>query len=164
VNKIHTDHIIGLVCIAIAVTIYWVSAGFPTLTTGASDLTGPSYYPRILALVLAICGVQQIIIGFRKLNTGAELNLAKLRNGLTGPGAVNILMICGLILFFIYTLEYLGFFIDAPIVLISLMWRFGVTWKRNLIYSVALVVVLYIIFGKLFTIYMPTGILENLGL
>jgi hypothetical protein len=164
VKRIHPDHLIGLACIILAATIYWISDGFPKLTTGASDLTGPSFYPRILALVLVPCGVLQIISGFKHTAAGQGLNYARLREGWSGPGVGNILIVCGLVLFFIYTLEYLGFFIATPVVLISLMWRFGVPWKRNLLYSLVLVVVIYLIFGKLFTIYLPTGILEHLGL
>jgi putative tricarboxylic transport membrane protein len=164
VNRIHPDHLIGLACIVLAATIYWVSDGFPKLTTGASDLTGPSFYPRLLALVLVPCGILQIISGFKHTAAGQGLNHARLREGWSGPGARNILIVCGLILFFIYTLEYLGFFITTPVVLIALMWRFGVPWKRNLLYSVVLVTLIYLIFGKLFTIYLPTGVLEQLGL
>lgn len=163
-NKIHPDHLIGLACLALAVTIYWVSAGFPTLTTGASELTGPSFYPRVLALVLVLCGVLQIISGFKNTDEDRKLNFARLPAAWSGGGVGHVLTVCGLIIFFIYTLEFLGFFITTPIVLVSLMWRFGVPWKQNILYSMVLVAVLYLIFGKLFTIYLPSGILEHLGL
>ena len=162
-KKIHPDHLIGLFCIALAVVIYAVSAGFPSLATGASELTGPAFYPRALALVLIFCGVLQVISGFRNLNADSVPGLEKLRVALSSSGAVNILMVCGAVLFFIYALEDVGFLVTTSLLLCTLMWRFGVPWKQNLFYSAVLVTVLYLVFGKLFTVDLPNGILDYFG-
>jgi hypothetical protein len=47
--------------------------------------------------------------------------------------------------------------------LFILMWRFGVPLLKNMVYSVIFVFLLNAIFGKLFTIYLPSGILDYLG-
>lgn len=162
-KRIHPDHLIGLFCIALAVVIYAASAGFPSLATGGSELTGPAFYPRVLALVLILCGVLQVISGFRNQSSESAPGLEKLRTALSSSGAVNVLMVCGAILFFIYALEDVGFLVTTSFVLCTLMWRFGVPWKRNLFYSAVLVTVVYLVFGKLFTVDLPNGILEQVG-
>ena len=72
-------------------------------------------------------------------------------------------MVCGAILFFIYALESVGFLVTTFLAIGALMWRFGVPWKRNLFYSAVLVTALYLVFGKLFSVDLPTGILERLA-
>ena len=74
----------------------------------------------------------------------------------------NIFFIIALILFFIFFMEALGFMVTAYFIIFILLWRFGVPLARNLAYSAGFVILLYLIFGKLFTIYLPSGILDYL--
>jgi hypothetical protein len=144
----------------LALTIFWISRSFPKTTTGASDLTGPAFYPNVLALVFIFCGVLEIITGFRGSEGNVILNFSGLFTGLRNPGVVNIFCIIALILFFIFFMEALGFIVAAYLMLFILMWRFGVLLLRNIVYSAAFVALLYLIFGKLFTIYLPSGIFD----
>jgi putative tricarboxylic transport membrane protein len=146
----------------LALTIFWISRSFPKTTTGASDLTGPAFYPNVLALVFIFCGVLEIITGFRGREGNVILNFSGLLTGLRNPGVLNIFCIIALILFFIFFMEALGFIVTAYLIIFILMWRFGVPFVRNLAYSAAFVALLYLIFGKLFTIYLPSGILDYL--
>lgn len=143
-------------------TIFWISRSFPKTTTGASDLTGPAFYPNVLALVFIFCGVLEIITGFRESEGKVILNFSGLLNGLRNPGVLNIFFIIALILFFIFFMEALGFMVTAYFIIFILLWRFGVPLARNLAYSAGFVILLYLIFGKLFTIYLPSGILDYL--
>lgn len=162
-NKIHADHFIGLACIVLALLIYVVSADFPAAATGGQQLTGPAFYPRVLAVVLVFCGVVQIISGFKRLRVEGGLGRIDLIALLSSPGVINILTVCAAILVYIYALEDVGFFITTFSVLTALMWRFGVPWIRNLLFSAILVAVLYVVFGIVFTIVLPGGLLEPLG-
>ncbi len=43
------------------------------------------------------------------------------------------------------------------------MWRFGIGFLKNIMYSTIFVVAIILIFGKLFTVYLPAGLLEYFG-
>ena len=161
-KRLNTENIIGLICIALALTIFWIGRSFPKATTGASDLTGPSFYPNVLALVFVFCGLLEIITGFRGKDEKGPLHFSGFLNSLRNPGVLNIFIIIVLILFFIFVMEPLGFIISAYLILFILLWRFGVPLTRNIAYSTGFVALLYLIFGKLFTIYLPSGILDYL--
>jgi len=45
-----------------------------------------------------------------------------------------------------------------------LMARLRVGWRKNLLYTVGFMAFIWLIFGKLFTIGLPSGVLEYLGL
>ena len=156
----NVDNIIGFFGIALALTIFWIARSFPETTTGASDLTGPSFYPNVLAIVFIFCGILEIITGFRESEDNVTPNFSGLLNVLRKPGVLNIFAIIALVLFFIFFMEALGFIISAYLMVFILMWRFGVLLVRNIVYSAAFVALLYLIFGKLFTIYLPSGIFD----
>jgi putative tricarboxylic transport membrane protein len=143
--------------------IYVVSADFPDAATGGQQMTGPAFYPRVLAVVLVFCGIMQIISGFKMLRQEGGVESVDLKALLFSPGVINILTVCAMILFYIYALEDVGFFITTYTVLVLLMWRFKVPWIKNLLFSAVLVAVLYLVFGVVFTIVLPGGLLEPLG-
>ena len=161
-KKLNQDHIVGLVCIILSIVIVSVTRSFPKATTGFSDLSGPSFYPNLLAFVFAFCGLYEIIRGFRKREGREPLDLAYFWNSIRKPGPLNILITIALILCFILFMETLGFIVCSYMTLFILMWRFGVPLLKNMVYSVILVFLLNTIFGKLFTIYLPSGILDYL--
>jgi putative tricarboxylic transport membrane protein len=163
-KKLNQDHIIGAVCIILAVVILVTTRSFPKATTGASDLTGPSFYPNLLAYLFIICGLYEIIGGFRKQEGRKPFDLTHFWDSIRKPGPLNILLTIALILFFIFLMEALGFMVCSYIILFILMWRFGVPLFRNIVYSAIFVLLLNVIFAKIFTIYLPSGILDYLGL
>ena len=162
--KMNTDHIIGIICLLVSAVMLYVSRSFPTATTGASNLTGPSFYPNLLALVFALCGIGEIIAGFRHAEKRKTLDLTRLTGTLRDPGFLNVILIIVLIIGFMLLVELLGFIICSYLIVFILMWRFGVNWIRNTLYSVILVALIYLLFGKLFKIYLPSGVLGYFGL
>jgi len=163
VKKLNQDHIIGTVCIIVAVVILATTRSFPKATTGASDLSGPSFYPNLLAYVFIFCGLYEIIGGFRKQAGRKPLDLTHFWDSITRPGPLNILLTIALILFFIFLMETLGFIVCSYVILFILMGRFGVPLFKNIVYSAIFVLLLNVIFAKIFTIYLPSGVLDYLG-
>ena len=163
-RNVTTDHIIGIICLLVSTVMLYVSRSFPTATTGASDLTGPSFYPNILALVFALCGIGEIIAGFTHAEERKTLDLKRLTGALRNPGFLNVILIIVLIIGFMLLMEILGFIICSYLMVFILMWRFGVNWIRKTLYSVILVALIYLLFGKLFKIYLPSGVLGYFGL
>jgi hypothetical protein len=161
-KKVNQDHIIGAVCIILAVVILVTTRSFPKATTGASDLTGPSFYPNLLAYLFIICGLYEIIGGFRKQEGRKPFDFTHFWDSMSKPGPLNILLTIALILFFIFLMEVLGFMVCSYIILFIFMWRFGVPLFKNIVYSAIFVLLLNVIFAKIFTIYLPSGILDYL--
>ena len=163
-KRINQEHIIGVFCIALSIVILLITRTFPSKTTGGSDLTGPSFYPNLLSFIFILCGVFQIITGYKSQKHQNPIRIIDVWAAIRKPGSINILFIIGLILFFILLMESLGFILCAYVISFVLMWRFGVSMIKNVLSSALLVFLLVTIFGKLFTIYLPSGVLEYIGL
>jgi putative tricarboxylic transport membrane protein len=162
-KRLQTGHIVGGVCIALSLVVLHVSRSFPKATTGSNELTGPSFYPNLLSYALIICGILQVIAGFRSQEDGFSLEWKRFWHIFRQSGPINILCIIALVLFFILFMETLGFVLCCYFILFMLMWRFGVPVIRNLIYSGVFLSLVYLIFGKLFIIYLPSGVLDYVG-
>lgn len=159
VKRLNKEHIIGLVCIALAVAVLAISRSFPKASTGTSELTGPAFYPRVLAWAFMLCGLIELVAGFRKKVEGGWTP-ADLWAQVRKPGVLHVLTIAVLIFGYIMFMESLGFLVSTYLMLFLLMWRFEVPLIKNIIFSGLFVGVLYLLFGKLFTIYLPSGILD----
>jgi putative tricarboxylic transport membrane protein len=154
------DCIVGIICLSVSAVMLYFSRSFPTATSGASDLTGPSFYPNLLALMFALCGTGEIIAGIRHREQNRTSDPMRLAQALRNPGFLNVIFIIVSIIGFMLLMEILGFIICSYLIVFILMWRFGVGWIRNSLYSFIFVALVYLLFGKLFTIYLPSGILE----
>ncbi len=158
------EHLIGLCCMGTGAGVYWISRSFPKATTGANELTGPAFFPTILALSIFLCGLVELINGFRASFNPEELNWENAGRALRQRETQNVLWVVVLIVAYIYTMEFLGFLVATAALLLILLWRFGVSLIKNILFTAFFLVVLYLLFGKLFTIYLPSGILEYVGL
>jgi len=163
-KRLNQEYAIGAVCFVLSGAILLITRTFPSKTTGGSDLTGPSFYPNLLAGIFMFCGACEFIQGFRNKEDRNPISFTYLWAGIRRPGPLNIVVIIGLILFFILFMETLGFVPCSYLVAFVLMWRLGVPVLRNVFYSVCFVILLVVIFGKVFTIYLPSGILDSIGL
>ena len=163
VKYLNHELLIGLLCILMAVVMLSITVSFPKVATGASDVTGPAFYPNLLAIVFILCGVAEIISGIMKIRSTATPASVDLRKLIRQPGLINILLCILMIVLFILFLEEVGFVICTGMLLLVLMWRFGVGLLKNIMYSTIFVAAVILIFGKLFTVYLPAGVLEYFG-
>ena len=163
-KKLNQDHIIGLACIILSMIIFGITRTFPKASTGANELTGPSFYPNLLAILFIICGICEIVYGLREVEGRSPIEISRFLMGLKTPASLNILIIVGLTVFFILFLEVLGFVVCSAVFVFVLMWRFGVSLLKNFLYSALYLLFLLLVFGKIFAIYLPSGILDFLGI
>jgi putative tricarboxylic transport membrane protein len=163
-KRLNQEHIIGVACLFVSAMVLYLTSAFPKASTGASDLTGPSFYPNLLAILFILCGIYEIVNGFKEVEGRNSIGLASLLKGIRKPGFVNVFLIFLLTVFFIVFMNLLGFIICSYIFLFVLMWRFGVPFIRNIFYSIIYVLFLLFVFGKIFAIYLPSGVLDFLGL
>jgi hypothetical protein len=143
--------------------VFALSAGFPG-GQGAVDISGPALFPNVLASVLTLCGIAQIAIGFSKSGHFEAISLSKLGERLRSTEVINVAIIVGLIVAYIALFEVLGFVLASFGFLFAVMYRLGVPALKNVLVSAAFLAVIYLIFGVLFTIRLPSGLLAFVGI
>jgi len=163
-RRLNQDHLIGLACLFVSAVVVYLTSAFPKASTGASDLTGPSFYPNLLAILLILCGIYEVVYGFKEVEGREAIGLTRLLKGMRHAGFLNISLIIFLTVLFILFMNGLGFIICSYVFLFILMWRFGVPLLKNIFYSILYVLFLLLVFGKIFAIYLPSGVLDFLGL
>lgn len=162
-KKLHQEHIIGICCLLIATIVLFLTRSFPKGQANI-NITGPAFFPNLLAIVFIACGIYEIVIGFFQEDGHVHLDGKSIRAALKQPQIINVLFIIGLLLFFILFFEKIGFVICAFLFVFLLMARLKVPLMKNFLYTIMFIVVILLIFGKLFSIGFPSGLLEYVGL
>lgn len=158
-NKINQEHIIGIVCVVVGTVVILLAGTFPKGAASSMQLTGPAFFPNLLAIVLILLGVYQIIIGFANKGSYPGYSARKLVNEFKKPKSITVLVIIGMFIFFIMFLKMLGFFITSFLFLLVLQWQLRIIWWKNLVTSAVFLGIIYLIFVEVFTISLPPGIL-----
>lgn len=158
-------HVIGLLSICIAVLVWLLTRDFPG-GTGDVHISGPAFFPRVLAGILGIAGLSEILVGsVASVRDGEKtISVVRIRQLVASRYAANMGLIIVLLVFFLSMFNLLGFFVTGFIVVFTLMIRLGVPWVKNLVASLIFVIVIDLLFGRLFTISLPSGVLSVIGL
>lgn len=157
------EHVVGLVCVAISIVTWILAADLPQ-GKAAISVSGPGLFPNVLATVLALCGLSEFILGTVKRRELPAIRLPEAFRRFATKECRSILAVLFLVAGFILFFPHLGFFLTTFLFLFLCMKLFGVHWNHNLVASVSVVVVIYLVFGVLFTISLPSGILRYVGL
>lgn len=161
--RLNQEHIIGLACLAVSAVILSITPSFPKGKANIG-LTGPAFFPDLLAFVFIGCGVYQLWHGTRFASSYNPITFASFKNLLakkeTRTAYLVILYMVGFILLF----DFLGFFLTTFLFLTLFLLRLGVRWLQTLFYSFLFTATIYFLFGWLFTISLPSGILAYVGL
>lgn len=157
-KKINHEHLTGFICILIAIVTLILSAKLPK---GRSNLNipGPAFFPNLLGIGLLICGIYQIILGFFKKDIPV-INFKELLNNIKNIQVINLFIVIGLLIFFILFYEIIGFIICLTILLVITMIRFKVRLLSIIIATIVFIGIILIIFGTLFHVSLPMGILS----
>ena len=156
-NKFNQEHIIGIVCIVIGALVLYLTRHFPS-GKGNVGISGPAFFPNLLAILLLLLGAVQAITGtFSK--SGGYTTIHEIWTQMKKPEFLNLLLLAGLFLFFTFSVEILGFLITTTVFLLVVMWRLGVSLIRNVLYSAVFLVIIIVIFEKIFTVSLPSGVL-----
>ena len=157
-KKINQEHLVGFFCIIIAIITLILSAKLPK---GRSNLNipGPAFFPNLLGIGLLICGIYQIILGFFKRDMPG-INFKELINNIKNTQVINVFIIIGLLIFFILFYEIIGFIICLTLLLVVTMIRFKVKILSIIIATTIFIGIILLIFGVLFRVTLPAGILS----
>ena len=124
---------------------------------GNVGISGPAFFPNLLALLLLILGLIEAANGiFDKQSSYASLD--EILTAMKKPEFINLVLLTVLFLFFIFFVEIIGFTITTVVFLLVVMWRLGVPLIKNILYSAVFLVIIIVIFGKIFTVSLPSGI------
>jgi len=147
----------GIILIAIAIYVIIVSLTFPPFIQGGKKLAGPNFFPILLSIVLIVTGSYEIFITLiekkRKNKARKKLLLAYLNNW----GNQNVLLIILGLILYVPLLEWLGFALATFIFSLTLMIRLKTGWIRGTIFSTVAVIVIMLLFVKVFKVQLPTG-------
>jgi putative tricarboxylic transport membrane protein len=139
----------GLIVFAIAVLFY--TRTFPTLERG---YPGPSLFPNVLAVLFIIAGITLVAQGVRS----GERIIKFDTSGITRSGLINILLVLGGIVFYIYLSDFLGFQITSFILLFGLMKCLRVSTHWSLVMACGITLAIYLLFAKMLLVPLPWGL------
>lgn len=159
--KVNREHVVGLVCLAVAAAVLLITPGFPEGQEGL-NLTGPAFFPNVMACLLILLGAAQLASGVRRARAGGGADSAE-----TGPAQGSLrrmIEFFALIAGFVVLFEPLGFLLTTLVFLFLLMLLFGMPAAKSALFSALYTAVIYLLFGQLFMIGLPAGILSFLGI
>lgn len=160
---LNQEHIIGLVCLAVSTTILSITPSFPKGKANIG-LTGPAFFPDLLAVVFILCGVYQLWYGTVNAGSYSFITRDTFRNLFKKKETRTAYLILLFIVGFILLFDTLGFLLTTFLFLVLFLLRLGVPKWQTLFYATLFTVVIYFLFGWLFTISLPSGILAYVGL
>ncbi|MCS7233357.1 MAG: tripartite tricarboxylate transporter TctB family protein [Synergistetes bacterium] len=150
------DLILGISCIALSIFVFYYSRFFPKYTSGAQELPGPSFFPRLLAIFIIAFGIYFVIYGiYRVLKNRDErrsfnsLEFKDLRSLLSYV----LVLSTGFIVYPV--LNFFGTIVGFTVIGIFLMRIFKVKWITSIIYSFAMALIINWIFKGIFKLPLP---------
>lgn len=153
----------GIILFLFAVTLYLLVPSQIAMIESAKLSLSPTFYPVLVIVLIAVISVIYIITSFveERKNLPDSKESTSVPNNVRGLSneAKHTLITIGIILGFIYLIEFMGFFIAAPIGLAVMMFHMG----HRRIWTFILMVILvppitYFIFEKVMLVILPKGI------
>lgn len=151
--------ILGAALSAVGMFMVLYSRTFPKAHSGGDVMTGPSFFPTIIGIIMLALGIYTILSNLRSSKhisekvEKSETSFYKSREFLT------FLIFLLFIAIYPTIINYLGFFIGTFLFCFILMKRLHAKWITSIVASVIIVLVSWFIFGKIAFIGLPTGII-----
>lgn len=144
------DRVTGLIAVILGVLIAFMTSQLPA-STMTGDI-GPQAFPYISAGIMIICGIGLLINGKKPSPVFY-----------TRPQFGRLCLISAVMLGFIVAMQFLGYVIACFAALLVLCSMFSqgkgiAVWKR-VVFAAAMTAVMYLMFVKVFSIPLPSGVL-----
>ncbi len=156
-TKKNSDIIAGIVFFAFAGLLYIASGFMPTRTGGIAALN-TGFYPRILAILLAVLSVLMVIEALRTQNT---MKVQSWWNSRTA--FLMFLVTLVMLILYVFIMKTLGFATASFVFITSLMWMLTDKQGRKPVLilgvSMGITAIIYIIFKMILSIPFPQGLL-----
>ncbi len=158
-NKKTQDLVSSISLLCFAGLFYWGASMFPSRANTLSILT-TGFYPKLLAIALASLSILLLISAVRR-KTDPDEKVAPLWNG-----RHSVILFCSVLValvLFPIVMEYIGFGVTTFVFISTLVFLLSDPGHRTplvtLGISLAITIVIYLIFKKFLGIPFPSGIL-----
>lgn len=142
----------------ISVSIFVFTQAYTLSNHTITDPSGAGFIPGIVSLVMLVSGVLTLKKERLAKSTPSTfvVNDDEQKEFLTFNEVKPVLIYFTLISVFVFSLNFLSFFVAAfAFLVISMFFLKKVTWKKNLITSAITVLGIYFLFSELFNIVFP---------
>ncbi len=151
--------IFGIVLSILGIFMILYSRTFPKVHSGGDVMTGPSFFPTIIGILMAALGIYTIIANLLVRKKLSE-ELKKNDNSFfKSREFFNFLIFALFTALYPTVINVLGFFIGTFLFCFILMKRLQTKWISAIFASLILVIFTWIIFGKIAFISLPMGII-----
>jgi hypothetical protein len=148
---------LGYVLIVFALVVLYLSKDIRELGFGGNSDPGPKLFPIGLSILLAIGGAVEIWKNWRMRSETTELP------GPTDEGLcerqLRVGGLMGLFLVYILALPYLGFTLSTLVLSTAMMMLLRIRWKMAFLVTAVLTLIGNVLFGALFHVPLPRGVL-----
>ena len=146
------DALLGLLLFGVAAALYLGSRDFRPIP---GQQIGAGAFPGVLAAGFALCGVILVISGLR--NRMPAITRAEWTR--EPHGIRNVLVVIGLVIFYIAFARQLGFMLTMAPILVVMLRLFGVGWLLSLAVAIIAVLGMQYLFGRVLLVPLPWGLL-----
>ena len=150
--QLSRDRMLGIVVLVIAAVFGYNST--LTRTSRIQGDPGPVLFPMLICIILGICGITLLAMGKADENRKPFLN---------GAEKKRLLILYGIYILMYFLLQYAGYMIAIPLVLLVIAWLFGraskVPLMKTVIYTAGVSIGLYLIYVVLMGSNLPRGVL-----
>jgi len=148
----------GIILIGISFFVIYESMKFPPFILAGKKLPGPNFFPVILSIILLGCGINEILstLKYMPLEKNGESFISFINNW----GNQNILIITLGLILYVFILKWLGFIVSTFLLASIFMIRLKTGWLRGILYSIFLVMIIFVLFGTIFRVQLPVGLLN----
>jgi len=158
--KKYTELIFPVVIIFLSGTLIYFSEKMEVIRLIRGQALGPRFFPRVVSCVLIILCIFLLISNIRKISAGQK---TKRDNGIDVPREYNnVILYSILLIFYVASIPYLGFFLSSFLYLLTIIWFFS---KKNiktlflsLIISLIFIGIIFLSFVKILGRILPRGI------
>jgi len=150
--------IFGVAFSSVGMFMILYSRTFPKARS-AGVMTGPSFFPTIIGIMMLMLGIYKVIFNFRFSRRVSEKMQRDMVSFYKSSKFHNFLIFILSIALYPTIINYLGFLIGSFLFCLVLMRRLRVKWIASIVSSIVIVFISWVIFEKIAFIGLPTGII-----
>ncbi|MDF2891460.1 MAG: hypothetical protein K0R80_1827 [Clostridia bacterium] len=152
------DALVGIVSVLLGIFVLVVASNFHETTM--LDPAGPEGVPIILGWGILLIGIIHIAGALLAPKINEDKQAKWTKDFETAKPVLQITLVC---ILYLFLLEYIGYLIATPLLMIGIMWVINVrNVKSLLLTSIFTTIVLFLIFGVALKVKLPMGFLESI--
>lgn len=140
----------------VAALVIFDTLDFPSFISSGQKLPGPNFVPVLLSILLIICGMNEILIHFLAKRSSNQPK--KPLGDISHWGNQNVMIIMVSLILYVLIVQKLGFVITTFLFSLMIMIRLKASWLKGSVVSALLVIVILLLFTKLFKVPLPEGL------